>query len=164
MLVTGRMAATASALHANPGPLQASYCMVTTLETLIDQMDADPVSIVPRRATVTITPIADGSSLDTLGPLVSQTQRSCPIALGCQSSSSGLGYIASNGVIVDDQEYRLQLHCPTDRYRNPVGIGASLFNNSLVIMHPSVPQYVIPECMRVRTSASLFTATEKYLH
>ena len=46
-------------------------------------------------------------------------------------------------VIIDSKVYRVPTWCPDKRYRSPCGLGGTMLANSVVLMYPDVPQYMI---------------------
>lgn len=78
-------------------------------------------------------------------------QTSSPVVLGYSGTAAEYGPM---DLSVDHERciYRVQTGCPSTRYRNPAGLGATMLCNSVVLMHPDVNQYLIGTSHRIPSS------------
>ena len=68
--------------------------------------------------------------------------------LSCETRSTGIGYLARHTVIMYGYQYSVSCHCLDKKYKSPMGWDNTLYNNNLVMMHPGIPQYEVPEALR----------------
>ena len=70
-----------------------------------------------------------------------------PLTLGCVDNVTALRGLEINTYGARGQ-YVVPLDCPAKRYKVPCGLGSTLVVNNVVLMYPSVPQYLVPETRR----------------